>query len=392
MEWQAQRTHDLPLSGMRQIFEAAGRLESQGHRVLHFELGRPDFDTPDHIKAAAKRALDEGRVTYTSNWGIAQLRQAIAAKMARENGIQPQADTDIAIMVGAIEGVMAGMLSTLDSGDEVLLPEPGWPQYQYCARLCDARPVSVPLREARGFRVDPEDVRTHITSKTRMIVVSTPHNPTGAVLDLETLQDLADIAVEHDLVVLADEIYEYLVYDGVAHHSIASLPGMWDRTLTVNGFSKAYAMTGWRLGYIVGPEHLINPAVRVRQFLTTCPNSFAQYGAVAAVEGPQTCVQEMVAEFDRRRRRLVEGLEAIQGIHCARPQGAFYVFPSIRDLGMSSAEFARYLLEDAHVALVPGSAFGDHGEGYVRIAYSTGFDDIEESLTRIEAAVGRLTH
>lgn len=394
MDWQAERAKALPFSGIREIFEAANKLEAEGKKVLHFEIGRPDFDTPLHIKEAAKKALDEGKIAYTSNWGIRELREAIAAKMSADNDLHPDPGTEVAVMVGAIEAVLSSMMSTLNPGDEVLIPDPAWPQYFYCAQIAEARPISVPLHEERAFRLDPEDVRSRITPRTRMLVINTPHNPTGAVLGLETLEELAEIAQEHNLLVLADEIYEKLIYDDgsgtTLHHSIASLPGMWQRTLTVNGFSKAYAMTGWRLGYLVGAQPLMDAAVRVHQFMTTCANTFAQYGAVAAIQGSQECVHQMVAEFDRRRKLIIDRLAEMDGISCQPPEGAFYVFPSIRALGLSSDAFAQYLLHEAHVATVPGSSFGTQGEGYIRLAYSTAYDDIEAGLDRIERAVRQL--
>lgn len=390
MSWQSERAKTLPFSGIRKIFEAANRLEAEGKKVLHFEIGRPDFDTPIHIKEAAKKALDDGKIAYTSNWGILELREAIAAKMSRDNDLHPDPTTEVAVMVGAIEAVLSGMMSTLNPGDEILIPDPAWPQYFYCAQIAEAQPVSVPLREEHGFQLDPEGVRSRITPRTRMLVINTPHNPTGAVLDLETLEELAEIVNEHDLLVLSDEIYEKLIYDDVEHHSIASLPGMWQRTLTVNGFSKAYAMTGWRLGYLVGPQPLIDAAVRVHQFMTTCANSFAQYGALAALRESQECVREMVTEFDRRRQFIINRIETMDGLSCTRPQGAFYVFPSIKGPGLPSNAFVEYLLDEAHVATVPGSTFGTQGEGHIRIAYSTSYEEIEEGLERIVQAVDQL--
>jgi aminotransferase len=391
MDWQAERMKTIPFSGIRRVFEAAGRLEAQGKRVIHLEIGRPDFDTPVHIKEAAKKALDDGKVAYTSNWGILELREAIAAKMAMDNNMHADPKTEVVVTLGANEAVFIAMMSTLNPGDEVLVPDPTWPHYPYCAQMAGAQPASVPLREEQGFLLDPEDVRARITPRTRMLVVNTPHNPTGATLDLKTLEELAEIAIEHNLLVLSDEIYEKLIYDGAKHYSIASLPGMWGRTLTVNGFSKVFAMTGWRLGYLVGPRNLIGAAVRVHQYTTTCANSFAQYGALAALEGPQECVQEMVSEFDRRRCLVISALESIEGLSCTHPpRGAFYIFPSLKALGLSSEAFVEFLLSRAQVATVPGPAFGMYGEGYIRLAYSTSYDDIAEGLERIGEALKQL--
>jgi aspartate/methionine/tyrosine aminotransferase len=380
----------IPFSGIRKIFQAAVELEREGKSVIHLEIGRPDFDTPQHIKDAASQSLDDGFVHYTSNYGDLDLRNAIAEKLSRENGILVAPDDEIIVTVGANEGILLTMLALLDPGDEVLIPDPVWLHYFYCVQLADGKPVHVPLGEENGFRVVPSDLEQAITPKSKMIVITTPHNPTGAVLDKETLEAIASIAIQHDLLVVSDEIYEKIIYDGAQHHSIASLPGMADRTITLNGFSKAYSMTGWRLGYVAARKQLIDSLIRVHQYSTTCATSFAQKGAVAAYTQPQDCVREMVNEFDRRRRFLVGALEQIDGITCVRPQGAFYVFPSIREIGVPSERLAQYLLKEANVALVPGSAFGRYGEGYLRLAYSNSYENIEAAVERIDKALRKL--
>jgi aminotransferase len=388
--WEAKRMSPIPFSGIRKIFQAAVALEGEGKKVIHLEIGRPDFDTPQHIKAAAKQALDEGYVHYTSNYGMPELREAIAEKLHRENGIQVDPETEVIVTVGANEAILLAMLALLDPGDEVLIPDPIWLHYFYCTQLAEARPIHIPVREENKFQIDPSDLRRAITPKTKMIVINSPHNPTGAMLGEETLQAIARIAIEHDLLVISDEIYEKITYDEARHCSIASLPDMADRTLTVNGFSKAYSMTGWRLGYVAAPKKLIDSLIRVHQYSATCATSFAQKGAVAAYRESQACVQEMVNEFDRRRRFLVEALEQIPGMTCIRPQGAFYVFPCVKALGTSDEKLAEYLLREANVALVPGSAFGEYGQGHLRLSYANSYSNIQEAVDKIAQALRKL--
>jgi len=388
--WEAERMKHIPFSGIRKVFEKAKRLEEEGQRVINLGIGRPDFDTPAHIKQAAKEALDAGMVHYSSNYGLPELREAIAARLERDNGLTYDPNGEIIVTVGANEAVLMSMAATLNPGDEVIIPDPAWLHYFYCARLVGAVPVAVPLRQEKEFKLDPDDVARAITPRMRMLVVTTPHNPTGSVLDEEILQALADIAERYDLLVLSDEIYDKIIYDGVRHISFATLPGMRERTLTVNGFSKTYAMDGWRLGYVAAPRALIALLIRVHQYTTVCATTFIQMGAVAAYRGPQDCVAEMAAEFDRRRQYLIPALNEIEGISCVRPQGAFYAFPSIKATGKSSAEIADFLLEEAKVALIPGSAFGQYGEGYLRIAYSNPLENIQEAVERIKTALGKM--
>jgi aminotransferase len=270
--WEARRMNAIPFSGIRKIFQAAAELESQGQQVIHLEIGRPNFDTPQHIKESAKQALDEGFVHYTSNYGILELREAIAEKLHSENGIQVDPQSEIIVTLGANQALSTSMLALLDPGDEVLVSDPFYLNYLNCMRLAEARAVRVPLREENEFQVAPSDLEQAITRKTKMIIINSPHNPTGAVLDRETLEAVAKIAIEHDLLVLSDEIYEKLIYDGTKHYSIASLPGMAERTVTVNGFSKAYSMTGWRLGYVAARQGLIDPLIRAHQYIGTSAN------------------------------------------------------------------------------------------------------------------------
>ena len=386
----SERVQRIPFSGIRKVFEEAQRLEKENVDITHLEIGRPDFDTPSHIKAAAIQALDAGQVHYTSNYGIPELRQAISEKLARDNGMQVDPEAGVVATVGCTEAVLNVFLAYLSRGDEVLVPEPAWLQYARSVELSDGHPVSVPLRMEKDFVLDPEDVVERITPRTKMLVLCSPQNPTGAVLDGATLEALAELCTKHNLLVLSDEIYEKLVYDGAKHLSIGSLPGMFERTITINGFSKAYAMDGWRLGYAAGDESLIQPILKVHQYTTTCANTFAQLGAVAAYRGPQGRVTEMVQEFDRRRRFLVESLNDIPGVSCVTPKGAFYAFPAFDGYDLDSQAMATYLLREARIACVPGSAFGASGEGHIRMAYSTDYDSIAAGMVRMRTALANL--
>lgn len=385
---EAERMQRIPFSGIRKVFEEVSRLEKQGKKVINLCIGRPDFDTPEHIKAAAKKALDDGLVHYTSNYGLDALREAIAEKLERENGVRGVGPSNVIVTAGANDAVFIAMMAFLDPGDEVIIPNPAWLHYYYCAELAGARPVSVPLRPENGYVVDPDEVERLVTPRTKMLVVNTPQNPTGAVFGAEVLERLAEIARKHDLLVLSDEIYEKLIYDGLQHVSMASLPGMWERTITVNGFSKAYSMTGWRLGYVVGPEQFVSAMIRVHQYTVTCATSFAQQGGVAALRGSQECVERMRQEFDRRRQVLIEAFcDGGQGLSMVRPRGAFYGMLDIRRTGMSSEEAARFFLREAGVAMVPGSAFGEYGEGYLRVAYSNSYENVLQATRLIKHAV-----
>ncbi|WP_028403102.1 pyridoxal phosphate-dependent aminotransferase [Ectobacillus panaciterrae] len=383
----AERIKDIPFSSIRKIFEEAGWMEKKGVKVTHMEIGRPDFDTPEHIKEAANLALQQGHVHYTSNSGIQELRAAIAGKLQRENNIEVDPDEGVVVTIGCKEAIVDILLAYVNPGDEVLIPDPSWLEYQHNVKLVGGIPVLVPLHEDKDFLLDPEEVASRITSKTKMLILCSPHNPTGAVLPESYLKELAALAIKHDLLVLSDEIYEKIIYDEAKHISIASLPGMFERTVTVNGFSKAYAMDGWRLGYVAGPPSLIQPILKVHQYNTTSATSFAQYGAVAAYNGSQEPVEDMVKEFDRRRRLLVEALNQIPGVHCVLPKGAFYVFPSFKGFGRSSKDLATYLLREARIACVPGSAFGEVGEGHIRMAFSTDYNDIEAAIGRLNESL-----
>lgn len=380
----AARMQDIPPSEIRQVFEQVRQMSAEGRSIVPFHIGEPDFDTPAHIKAAAFQALDAGLTHYTSNAGLPELRRAIADKLARDNGLLVNPDTQIIVTVGANEAVLLVMLAFLNPGDEVLIPDPTWLHYFHCARLAGAKPVSVPLHAANGFLPDPDDLRRFITPRTRMLLINTPHNPTGVVYPRDLLAEIAQIAADHDLLLLSDEIYEKIIYDAAVHISLATFPAASDRTITINGFSKAYAMTGWRLGYLTAPVELMSGLLRVHQYTTVCATSFAQAGAVAALTGPQDPLANMVAEFDQRRRVIVRAFQDMPGCALVTPQGAFYAFPRI-PASIASAEFARKLLGQIGVAVVPGAAFGAYGEGFVRIAYSCSLPAVQTGMSQIRA-------
>lgn len=380
----------IPFSGIRKVFEAAGKLEKEGKEIINLGIGRPNFDTPEFIKDAAKKAIDDGYTYYTSNYGIEPLREAIAKKFNKDNGLHMEI-SDIIVAVGANQAVSIAMTAMLDPGDEVLVPNPSWLHYFYCAELCGAKTVSYPLLEENEFNVQIEDIEHLITPKTKMIIVNSPNNPTGSVLTIESLEKIAKIAKENNLIVLSDEIYEKLLYDGSKHTSIASLPGMEERTIIINGVSKAYAMTGWRIGFVASknPE-FISAMIRVLQYTVTCAASVSQYAALAALEGPQECTEEMRVQFDRRRKLVYESINKIPGLSCICPKGAFYCFVNIKGLGISDEEASHYYLNEAGVAMIPGSAFGEYGTGYLRIAFSNSYENIEKAMDKIKAATEKL--
>ena len=387
----ARRLDSIPFSDIRRVLERATDLEKAGRKILHFEIGRPDFDTPAPIKEAAIIALNAGQVHYSSNYGIPSLRAAIAEKLERDSGLHYRPEDEIIVTVGANEAVGAAFLALLDPGDEVLVPDPAWLHYRWCAQLCGATVVPVPCHADDEFVPDPATMAALITPRTRMILVNTPNNPTGAVYPLEVLEEMARLSQKHDLLVLSDEIYERMVYGGARHHSLASLPGMWERTLTINGLSKAYSMTGWRLGFVAAPKPLSDLMIRVHQYTVSGATTFAQFGAVEAYTGDQGVVDEMVASFDRRRRIVVDGLRTIRGLTCPEPRGAFYAFPSVTGTGRSSVELADLLLEEAGVAVVPGDSFGDAGVGHLRFSYAASDDDLREGVARIAEVLGTTT-
>ncbi len=378
--------------GTETAFEAAARaraLEATGRDVIHLEIGEPDFDTPRNVSEAAARALlEHGETHYTAATGIAPLREAIVADVARWKGISTTPD-HVVVTPGAKPIMFFTMLALVNEGDEVIYPNPGFPIYESMARYVGGTPVAAPLREANDFRMDVEEVASLITDRTKLIVINSPHNPTGSVLADADIRRLAELAVEHDLVVLADEIYGRLQYEG-SPLSIATLPGMAERTITLDGFSKTFAMTGWRLGYGIVPEWLAPDFSRLVINSVSCTNAFAQWGAVEALTGPQDDADAMRAEFVARRALMVDGLNAIPGVSCVMPHGAFYTFPSVSSYGRTSAEIADHLLYDAGVCGLAGTAFGRHGEGHLRFSYANSRENLHAALERVADSLSKL--
>ena len=378
--------------GTETAFEAAARaraLEASGRDVIHLEIGEPDFDTPRHVSEAAARALlDDGETHYTAATGIAPLREAIVADVKRWKGIDTGPD-QVIVTPGAKPIMFYAMLALVDDGDEVIYPNPGFPIYESMARYVGGTPVAAPLRESNDFRMDVDEVASLITPRTRMLVFNSPHNPTGSILTDADIRRLAELAVEHDLVVLADEIYGRLQYEG-SLLSIATLPGMAERTITLDGFSKTFAMTGWRLGYGILPEWLVPSFSRLVINSVSCTNAFAQAGAVEALTGPQDDADAMREEFIARRQIMVDGLNAIPGVSCVMPHGAFYTFPNVSSFGRTSSEIADHLLYDAGVCGLAGTAFGKHGEGHLRFSYANSRENLVAALERVSESLAKL--
>jgi aspartate/methionine/tyrosine aminotransferase len=375
--------------GTETAFEATARaraLEAQGRSIVYLQIGEPDFDTPVNVREAAKRALDAGATHYAPFAGIPELRMAIAEDAEARKGF-PVDPSQVFVTVGG-KGVMVyAILGLIDPGDEVIVPDPGYPIYESLTRFVGATPVPIPIRQEHDFRLDVDELASLVTPRTRMLVVNSPANPTGGVLTRGDIERIAELALRHDLVVLADEIYARILYDGAEHVSIASLPGMADRTIVLDGFSKTFAMTGWRLGYAIVPPALVAPFGTLIINTISCAPTFAQVGAVEALRGPQDAVDAMVAEFRARRDLVVDGLNAIPGVSCLRPQGAFYVFPDISATGLSGAELADRLLHEAGVCVLAGTAFGHLGTGHVRISYANSRENLVEALGRIRSVV-----
>lgn len=387
----AARLGKVPFSGIRKVFDKVKELEDAGKDVIHWQIGRPDFDTPAHIKQAAADALHRGEVHYAPNLGIPSLRRAIGDRTTLDTGVKVEGEKQVVVMAGANEGIMVSMLAFINPGDEVIIPDPNWHHYKSCASLAGGVPVEVPTTEANGFALDPAEVEKRITSKTKMICITSPGNPTGGVQSKASLEALADLARRHNLIVMSDEIYARIYYgkEPVAP-SIYSEPGMAERTIIINGFSKTYSMDGWRLGWTVASEPMTRAILKVRQYTTVCVNTFIQHGAALALTADQTCVQEMVGEFRTRRDIMLDGLRKIPGLTVAEPLGAFYVFPNIRAFGKSSDEMADWLLSEYGIASVAGSVFGNAGEGYLRLAYSCSTEECLRGVARMAEALSTL--
>lgn len=383
----AERMENVPGSGTLEILSIANELESEGEDVIHLEVGQPDFDTPENIAKAGKEAIDEGKTGYTSSSGITELKESISKYLSNRD---IDRDTDeIIVTPGAKHSLFTSMTVTLDPEDEIIIPSPCW-TYEGMVRIINAEPKFVEAKEEDNFSVNPESLKEKLTSKTKMILLNYPNNPTGTLLNEETLNSLADLAIDHDFWILTDEVYERIVYRENSPPSITSFDKCKDRTIYVNGFSKTYAMTGWRLGYTAAPTEVIDEMVKIQQNSTTCASTFVQHAGIEALEGPQESVNKMKKSYEERKDTIVKGLNEIEGISCVNPSGAFYVFPSIEGIEMKSMEFSKYLLKEAGVATTPGSAFGPTGEGNFRISYASSIERLNEALDRIEEAVSNL--
>jgi len=382
----AERMKLIKPSGTVAMAERARHLVRSGKKIYNLELGEPDFDTPEHIKEAAFEALRKGFTHYTSSKGIIELREAIAEDL-ETRGIEADPEKEITVTPGSKHAIYCACLATLNPGDEALVLAPSWPTHFQCVELAEAEAVEVPCGEA--YILDEEALKEKITGRSRIIVVNSPNNPTGGALEEVSVRAIVDLAVDHDLIVLSDEVYDRIAYDGFKVRSAASFEKAKDRTIVINGFSKPYAMTGWRLGYAVAPREISEAIDRIQQSTTTCPASFIQKAAVTALRGPQEAVVEMVVEYDRRRQCVVRALNEIPGVRCVMPRGAFYVFPDFSCLGIPSAELCARLLEVEGVSTTPGSAFGEIGEGHIRISYATSLDIISEAVKKIKGFVVR---
>ena len=371
-------------SGIRRFFEMAAKMP----HAISLGVGEPDFETPWQIRRAGIQSLEKGQTFYTSNWGLAELRSQIAALARRKYQLCYDADKEILVTVGGSEAIDIALRAMVNPGDEVLIPQPSYVSYVPCTILAGGVPVTVELEEKDRFRLTKEKVLEKLTPKTKILVLPFPNNPTGSILEKEDLEAIADVVREKDLFVISDEIYSELTY-GRHHCTIAALPGMKERTVLINGFSKSYAMTGWRLGYACAPEAILRQMLKIHQYAIMCAPTTSQYAAVEALRNGDRDVEEMREAYDQRRRFLVKALRDM-GLDCYEPQGAFYVFPCIKKFGMSSDTFALRLLEQEKVAVVPGTAFGDCGEGYLRISYAYSLQDLKRALERMGRFVASL--
>ena len=385
----AARMHDLGTETAFEVLARARELEAQGREIIHLEIGEPDFDTPQHIVEASVEALRQGYTHYGPTPGLPELREAIARNSREVRGV----DTDpsqVVVTPGAKPIMFYVMLALGEPGVEIIYPNPGFPIYESMVKFSGATPVPMQLLEERGYHPDLDDLANKMSDRTRLIILNSPNNPCGSVFTREELEQIAALAQQYpDCYVLADEIYKDILYTG-EHHSISTFPGMADRTIILDGFSKSYAMTGWRLGYGIMPEELVPHVVRLAVNSVSCAASFTQRAAIAALDGPQDEVQVMAAEFGQRRRLITDGLRSIPGINCPEPEGAFYAFPSIKETGLASAEFEARAMAEAGVALLSGAAFGQYGEGYVRLSYANSQENIRKAVEQLDRFVRSL--
>lgn len=374
----------LKPSGIRKFFDIVSEMKD----AISLGVGEPDFDTPWHIRDEGIYALEKGKTFYTSNAGLKELREEICKYQKRHQNINYNPLSEVIVTVGGSEAIDIGLRAMINAGDEVIIPQPSYVSYEPCAILAGAKPVTIALKAENEFRLTPEELEAVITEKTKVLILPYPNNPTGAVMGREDLEKIADIIIKNDIYVMSDEIYGALTYNG-EHVSIASLEGMKERTILIDGFSKAFAMTGWRLGYACGPEHIIKQMTKIHQFAIMCAPTTSQYAAVEALKNGDDDVKAMRQEYNQRRRYLMNAFKEM-GLECFEPFGAFYVFPCIKEFGMTSEEFATKFLEEERVAAVPGSAFGDSGEGFLRISYAYSLENLKIAMERLKNFVEKL--
>lgn len=379
-----QKIKDVKPSGIRKFFDIVSEMPD----AISLGVGEPDFDTPWHIRDEGIYSLEKGKTFYTSNAGLMELRREISNYIHRKQNITYDANKEILVTVGGSEAIDVALRCMIDAGDEVIIPQPCYVSYLPCTTMADGVPVLIPLKNENEFRLTAEELEAAITDKTKVVMLAFPNNPTGAIMEREDLEKIAEVIIRHDLFVISDEIYSELSYLK-EHVSIAALPGMKERTIMINGFSKAYAMTGWRLGYACGPEEIMKQMIKLHQFAIMCAPTTSQYAAVEALRNGDPDVDEMRESYNERRRYLMHVFRQM-GLPCFEPYGAFYVFPCIKEFGMTSEEFALRFLEEEKVAVVPGTAFGDCGEGFLRISYAYSLDDLKAAITRLERFVNNL--
>jgi len=387
----ADRLSRVPFSGIRRVFDAVKKLENEGRDIIHWQIGRTDFDTPEHVKQAAAESMAKGNVHYSPNRGVPVLRNAIARRVELDNGIPVDPDTQVIVTAGANEAILISIMAFINPGDEVLIPNPNWHHYKSIVSLAGGVPVEVETFGKENFAYTAERISRHISPRTKMICITSPGNPTGCSETEENLKAIAELAIKHNLIVVSDEIYNRIYFGGgESSPSIYSVPGMTERTIVINGFSKTYSMDGWRLGWTVASPELSMHLLKIRQYTTVCVNTFIQHGAAAGLDGDQKLIADRIAEFGERRKIIVDGLKDIPGVSLAEPDGAFYAFPDISSFGKSSQEIADYLIFEHGIATVAGSVFGSAGEGHIRIAYSCSTDECRRGMTRLKEALAAL--
>jgi aminotransferase len=379
MSYLSNTTVNYPKSGIRVMFELA----SQYPDAINLSVGEPNFETPEHIKIAAIKAINEGLTKYNPNAGLYELREAIAKTYGRELGYRLEAE-NVMVAVGGMEAIFLALATVLDYGDEIIIPDPAYPNYCGTVSILGGKIVRVPLYEEHGFKLQPEDLEKAITPKTKVLIINYPTNPLGAILNKEDIEKLAEVVKKHNIMVISDEVYDKIIYDGNVHYSMSQIEDVRKQVLVVNGFSKSYAMTGWRVGFIIGDKEIIGNMPKLQEGIASCLPPFIQMAAVEALRGPQDCVSEMVSHYTRRRKIITDGLNSIKGFKCLESGGSFYVFANIKSFGKSSREFAIEILKEARVVCVPGSAFGEMGEGYIRFSFANSDENLIEAVRRIK--------